>query len=174
MHNFKSIGKNCWISNVARFHNPENIEIGDNVRIDDFCILSAGEGGIKIGSNIHIACYSSLIGAGTITLEDFSQVGARTSILSSGDDFSGKYLVGPCVEEHLRNVTNAPVTLKERAVLGVGCVVLPGVTIGINARVGAMSLVKRDLPGGHLYCGVPAKAQVLPDSDYLDQMTWYK
>ena len=39
---FKSYGINVLISRYARFYRPENIVIGDHVRIDDFCILSAG------------------------------------------------------------------------------------------------------------------------------------
>ena len=56
---FKKVGKNVSISDKCSIYNAKNIEIGSNVRIDDFVILSAGEGGIKIGSHIHIACYAS-------------------------------------------------------------------------------------------------------------------
>ena len=59
---FKSIGDDVLISDKASIYNPSDIEIGSNVRVDDFCIISAGNGGIKIGSNIHIAIFSSLIG----------------------------------------------------------------------------------------------------------------
>jgi serine acetyltransferase len=37
---FKSIGENVLLSSKASIYGPENIEIGNNVRIDDFCILS--------------------------------------------------------------------------------------------------------------------------------------
>ena len=66
------------------------ISIGNNVRIDDFCVLSAGSGGIEIGNYIHIAVYMSLIGAGKITLCDFSGISSRVAIYSSNDDYSGK------------------------------------------------------------------------------------
>ena len=42
----KSYGKNVIISDKASLYNAKNISIGNNVRIDDFCILSAGDGGI--------------------------------------------------------------------------------------------------------------------------------
>ena len=64
---FKSVGKNVLISDKSTIYNAKNIEIGDNVRIDDFCVISAGEGGIKIGNNVHIAVFCSLIGNGLIT-----------------------------------------------------------------------------------------------------------
>ena len=55
----KKIGKNVLISRKASIYNPEEILIGNNVRIDDFCILS---GKIKLGSNIHISSFCALYG----------------------------------------------------------------------------------------------------------------
>ena len=63
---FASIGQNVNISARASFYNTANISIGNNVRIDDFCVLSAGAGGIFLFDYIHIAVYSSLIGAGKV------------------------------------------------------------------------------------------------------------
>ena len=57
---FKFLGKNVLISDKCSLYNTKNISIGDNTRIDDFCILSAGENGIEIGRYVHIACFSPL------------------------------------------------------------------------------------------------------------------
>ena len=51
---FKKIGSNVLISKKASLYGVSQMEIGDNVRIDDFCILS---GNIMLGSNIHISAY---------------------------------------------------------------------------------------------------------------------
>jgi UDP-3-O-[3-hydroxymyristoyl] glucosamine N-acyltransferase len=48
---FKYVGKNVKISDKASIYNCDQIEIGDNSRVDDFCIIS---GKIKIGRNVHI------------------------------------------------------------------------------------------------------------------------
>jgi galactoside O-acetyltransferase len=50
----KSCGHNVLLSKKASLYGINKIEIGNNVRIDDFCILS---GSIKLGTNIHIAAY---------------------------------------------------------------------------------------------------------------------
>ena len=47
----KSYGKNVLIGRNAILYSPESLEIGHDVRIDDFCILS---GKITLGSYIHI------------------------------------------------------------------------------------------------------------------------
>lgn len=155
--NFKSVGRNVVISSKASIYRPEMIEIGDNVRIDDFCILSAGDGGIKIGNNVHIAPYCSIIGKGRVVLEDRSQFAQRVYLMSSCDDFSGAHLVGPCVPEETRNVTHGNITVKEDCVIGCNSVVFPNVTIGPNSAVGAMSVVKKDVPPNVIVAGVPAK-----------------
>jgi len=154
---FKSVGNNVLISNKASIYGAQNIEIGSNVRIDDFCILSAGDGGIKIGNYIHIACYAHLIGAGEIIVEDHAQISGKASIYSSSDDFSGDFLIGPTVPKGLTNVKNKKVHLKKYVILGCNVVVLPGVTIEEGTAIGALSLVSKSLPGYGIYGGNPLK-----------------
>jgi galactoside O-acetyltransferase len=155
---FKSIGENVLISDKSSIYGVKNIEIGSNVRIDDFCILSAGDGGIKIGNYIHIACYAHLIGAGQIILEDHVQISGKVSIYSSSDDFSGEFLVGPTVSKEFTNVKNLPVHLKKYVVLGCNTVVFPGVTIEEGNAIGALSLVSKSIQSEYnIYAGNPLK-----------------
>jgi galactoside O-acetyltransferase len=154
---FKSIGENVLISNKSSIYGAKNIEIGSNVRIDDFCIISAGEKGIKIGNYIHIACYAHLIGSGRIIVEDHAQISGKVSIYSSSDDFSGDYLVGPTVPKEFTNVKNLTVHLKKYVILGCNTVVLPGVTIEEGTAVGALSLVSKNLPEYGIYGGNPLR-----------------
>jgi galactoside O-acetyltransferase len=51
---FASVGENVRISDRASFYGSNRIHIGNNVRIDDFCVLAAGIGGINIGNFVHI------------------------------------------------------------------------------------------------------------------------
>ena len=101
---FAYLGKGVKLSNRASFHNPGKISIGDHSRIDDFCVQSAGEGGINIERHVHIAVYCSPIGKGSITLKDFSGLSSRVSIYSSNDDYSGEYMTNPTVPERYTNV----------------------------------------------------------------------
>jgi galactoside O-acetyltransferase len=153
---FKKIGDNCSISEKASFYNKNKISIGDNVRIDDFCILSAGIGGIEIGNNIHIAAYSSLIGAGKITLQDFCNISSRVSIYSSNDDYSGQYMTNPTIPAHLTNVAHSDVTIGKHVIIGCGSVILPGVEIGEGSAIGALSLINKNCEPFMIYAGTPA------------------
>ncbi|MHC4950017.1 MAG: acyltransferase [Planctomycetota bacterium] len=153
---FKHAGKDIKISSKASIYNPADISIQNNARIDDFCILSAGEGGIEIGRYVHVACYSSLIGKGKITLKDFSGISGRVSIYSSDDDYSGLFMAHPTIPDRYRNVSVGDVTLDSHVIIGTGAVILPGVCLGMGAVIGAMSLVKESCDAFCVYAGVPA------------------
>jgi dTDP-4-amino-4,6-dideoxy-D-glucose acyltransferase len=155
---FNFLGKNVRLSRKASLFNISNISIGDHSRIDDFCVLSAGRGGIDIGNYVHISVYTSLMGQGKITLGDFSGCSSRVSVYSSNDDYSGEYLTNPTVDSEFTNVSEAPVVIGKHAIIGAGSIVLPGVTIGEGVSVGALSLINRDCDRFKIYVGVPAKA----------------
>ena len=154
---FKSIGENVLISDKASIYNPRNISLGSNIRIDDFCILSAGEKGIELGNYIHIACYVSLIGSELIKLHDFVGISSKTAVYSSSDDYSGNFLTGPTIDNMFKNVDNRPVIFHTHSLIGAGVIILPGVEIGEGTAVGAMSLVSKSLEEWSIYSGVPAK-----------------
>ena len=154
---FAKLGENVRISKKASFYGIERISIGSNVRIDDFCVLSAGKGGIEIGSFIHIAVYTSLIGGGKITLSDFCNISSRVSIYSSNDDYSGEFMSNPMVPEEYTNVTTDSVVVGKHTIIGSGTVVLPGVVLGEGVAIGALSLVNRDADPFSIIAGNPAR-----------------
>lgn len=150
---FKSVGDKVLISRFARFYGAEKMTIGNDVRIDDFCILS---GEIKLGNFIHISAYSALYGRFGIEMDDYSGLSPRCTVFSATDDFSGDWLIGPMVKQELTNVTGGRVTIGKFSQLGSGCVVLPGADIGEGVTVGAMSLVTHRLDEWGIYKGIPA------------------
>lgn len=153
----RHVGKDIRISKKASFYNPANISISDFARIDDFCILSAGNGGIEIGRYVHIGCYSSMIGQGKITLEDFSGISGRVSVYSSNDDSSGNFMCHPTIPEEYTNVQTGPVIIKKNTLVGTGSVVLPNVVIKEGVYIGALSLVSKSCEPFGIYAGIPAK-----------------
>jgi len=154
---FASVGENVQISDRASFYGTARIALGDNVRIDDFCVLSAGVGGICVGNYVHVAVYSSLIGAGKITLSDFSNISSRVAIYSSSDDYSGATMTNPTVPSEYTGVTHADVFLGKHVIVGSGSVILPGVTLEEGVAVGALSLVTKSCEAFGIYAGNPAR-----------------
>lgn len=154
---FASVGENVFISTKASFYGVSKIHICNNVRIDDFCVISAGEGGVYIGNYIHIAVYSSLIGSGRITLMDYSNISSRVSIYSSNDDYSGNYMSNPMVPAEFTNVTHDAVVVGKHVIVGSGSIVLPGVVLDEGCAIGAHSLVKYNCEKLSIYAGNPAR-----------------
>lgn len=154
---FASVGENVQISDRASFYNISKISLGSHVRIDDFCVLSAGSGSINMGNYIHIAVFSSLIGAGKITLSDFCNISSRVSIYSSNDDYSGSAMTNPTLPSQYTNVEHADVFLGKHVIVGSGSVILPGVTLQEGVAIGALSLVTEDCEAYRIYAGVPVR-----------------
>jgi galactoside O-acetyltransferase len=141
------------ISPNAKFYG--NIVFGENVRVDDFCILT---GNIVIGDNVHIACHSFFSGGDGIIIEDFAQFGPRTSLLTASDDYSGRSMVGPCIPDMYKPfLKRGKIIIKKHVLLGINTTVMPGVTIGEGCSVGAYSFVKESLLPWGMYVGIPAK-----------------
>ena len=151
---FKKLGVDVKISKNISIYSPEKMVIGDHVRIDDFCILS---GEIKLGSYIHISAYTAIYGRFGVEMEDFVTVSGRVMIYSQNDDYSGDYMTNPTVPAEFTNVTGGKVVLKKHAIIGAGSIILPNLTIGEGGCLGAMSLLKSDIPAWEVYAGTPAK-----------------
>ena len=152
---FKSIGQNVLISRKASFYGVEKIEIGDNVRIDDFCFLS---GNIKLGNYIHISVGCILCGSvNGILMEDFSGLSTRVIIHVDSDDYSGNSLTNPMIDMEFKNVKSGAVKIRKHVIIGSNSVVLPNVEIGEGSSVGAMSMVTSSIKPWTINVGIPAK-----------------
>jgi acetyltransferase-like isoleucine patch superfamily enzyme len=168
--NFKSIGRGVMISRHASIYYPENITIGDNVRIDDFCVL-VGSAGLTIGSHVHLAVYNAVhASSAPITIGDFGGYGARCLWLTATDDFTGISLHGPIVPDKYKVMTTGPIITELYTHMGTNCVVMPGVTLHEGAAVGAFSFVNRDCFSYSLYAGIPAKFRRAINRDVMPRM----
>lgn len=148
-------GSNVLISRKTSIYGVEKITIGNNVRIDDFAIVS---GKITIGNYVHIANYTALYGGDTgITLDNYSTISSRCALYAISDDYSGMHMTNPMVPHECIEYTCAEVILKQHVIVGTNCTILPGCTLGEGASVGAMSLINHNLEPWGIYCGIPCR-----------------
>ena len=154
--NFASLGENILISRLARIYGAQSISIGNNVRIDDFVILS---GKVEIGSFVHLGAFSSITGGKVgVKIGDFCGMSSQSKIFATTDDFLNGYLVGPCVPMEMRNVIEKPVLLTKHCHIGSHSLVLPGSIFELGACLGPMSLnMGRKFKEWSYYLGNPAK-----------------
>lgn len=149
----KSYGRNVKISRHACFYGAANISIGNNIRIDDFCILS---GKITLGSNIHIAAYTALYGGEDgIVIEDFANLSSRISVYSISDDYSGETMTNPTIPDEYKNITSAPVYIGKHVIVGSTSVILPGVNIAEGSSFGSFSFINHDSEPWSINAGIP-------------------
>lgn len=149
------LGKNVKISRNAIIYHPELLEIGDNVRIDDFTTIS---GKVVLGNYIHISQFCGLYG-GTqgIFIEDFTGFSSRVAVYAVSDDYSGQYMTNPTVPDRYTCDIEKSVYIKKHSIIGSGSVVLPGVTIEEGCSLVALTMCRKSTQPWGIYFGVPAK-----------------
>lgn len=124
-------------------------QCGKRVRIA-FPVCFEGKKGIQIGDDVSIAAFVHIWGHGGVTLGDRVLVATHVSITSLTHDYSSDNMrYAPIIARH--------VVIRNDAWLGSNSVVLPGVTIGTGAVVGAGAVVTKDVPDYAIVVGQPAK-----------------
>lgn len=169
---FRKYGKNVRVSNKASIYDPEQIEIGDNSRIDDFCVLS---GRIRIGRNVHIAVYCNVAG-GTegVFLDDFSGLAYGCHVFTQTDDYSGRTLTNPTVPDKFKRVTKKAVRIGQHVIVGTGSLIFPGVHLAEGCSVGAMTMVTKSTEPWSVYFGIPARRLKGRRKDLLELEKQYR
>ena len=146
---FKSLGRNIKISSNVTIIGAKKIKIGNNVRIDDYSILSVQEGFLEIGSNVHIGGQSYLGCAGGIIIKNNVNISQGVKIYSKIND----YLDG----RKFNKTIKVPVKIFNEVIIGSNSVVIGKCKINTGATVGALSFVKKDLKSWTIYAGNPVK-----------------
>ena len=163
---FKSIGKNVKISDKASIYNHDQIEIGDNSRIDDFCVIS---GKIIIGRNVHIAPFCLVAGGEKgIVFEDYSGLAYQVQVFTQSDDYSGKTMTNPTIPTFYKKEVKKEILIKKHSIVGAGSIIMPGVILEEGTSVGAMSLVRKSTDEWSIYLGNPAKKIMNRKKDLLE------
>lgn len=144
----ESIGENTKV--WAFTHIMKGVTIGSNCNIGDNCFL---ESGAVVGDNVTIK-NSNMLWEG-ITLEDGVFVGPH--VFFTNDRFPRSPRMPEAAIRYESHDWFAPTLVKYGATLGAASIILPGVTIGEFAMIGAGSIVTKDIPPHALTIGNPAR-----------------
>ena len=161
---FPKIGPDMYLTHWLLYFKPfrhlfqhyKIPHIGKTSEIRPFCTI-LGTDNVIIGERIIIPPYTLLSNLpnnnnSTITLEDDVLLGPNVAICSSTHNFTD-------YEKPIKDqgYSCEPVLLKKGCWIGINCVILPGVTIGRNAVIGANSVVTKSIPDYAIAVGSPAK-----------------
>ena len=152
---FKSLGRNVRISTKASIYNPEAISIGDNSRIDDFCVVS---GQVTLGRNVQVSIFCNIAGGKPgVTLEDFATLAAGCHVFAQSDDYSGRTMTNPTIPRRYKKEIMEPVSIGRHVILGTQSVVFPGVSVAEGCATGAHTVVNHSTEPWGIYVGSPAR-----------------
>lgn len=153
---FRSLAKvvGCGLKvqkNVSLLH-PETFEIGDGVFLGEQTFIQGRyDGRCVIGNNVWIGP-QSYFDARDLIIEDYVGWGPGAKVL--GSEHTGRPGGIPVIQTDLKI---APVRIRAWADIGMNAVILPGVTVGRSAIVGAGAVVTQDVPDFATVAGVPAQ-----------------
>ena len=169
-------GRNVIFGQNVVLRHPHKIRIGDNVVIDDNCLVDAkgdGNRGITIGSAVFVGRNTILsCKGGDIEIAAGANIGFNCEIFSASRVTIGRdtllaaycYVIGgdhdfsdPAAAVLAQGRRSAGVAIGDGAWLGAGAKILDGVTIGDRAVVGAGAVVREAVPAGAIAVGIPAR-----------------
>lgn len=153
----RCVGAGTVVGEGTVMTNASNVSIGKNCLIQDRVYLRAGmTGSIRIGDAAALNSFVQMYGHGGIDIGADTQVGPNSVITTTGHDYLSTDL--------LQNF--AGIKIGKRVWIGANCTILPGVTIGDQAVIGAGAVVSRDIPARCVALGVPARvARYFDDKD---------
>lgn len=147
------LGPDCVLEAGVLIFHPENVELGANVYVGHQTILKGYyKNKLIIGDETWIGQQCFFHAAGGIRIGSRVGIGPGVKILTSSHTEGGR-------EQAIYNapVEFKPVVIEDDADVGVGAILLPGVTVGQGAQVGAGAVVTADVPAYHVVAGNPAR-----------------
>jgi acetyltransferase-like isoleucine patch superfamily enzyme len=146
-------GQNIIIEPGVLIFHPENIILGTNIYIGHYTILKAYyQNELIIGDNTWIGQGCFFHSAGGLRIGNSVGIGPHVKIITSLHEEEG---IG--VPILFSRIAIAPVVIEDDCDIGIGAIIMPGVTIRRGSQVGAGSVVTSDFEPYSVVAGVPAR-----------------
>lgn len=152
----RTCGNDVRIYPMAKIAFPHVVDLGDHCRIRDFAFIFAGEG-VKIGQYTDIQPHVVIWGGGETIIGDRVSVGPGTVFLSAVYSHADGLKMVDGLEEGSTKALYGKLTIENDVYIGANCTLMPEITIGEGAVIGASSFVNKNVEPWAIYAGSPAK-----------------
>lgn len=143
----RCVGKGTAVEPGTKMINSANVHIGKNCLLKEGIYLRAGhEGQIVIHDRAALNAFCRIFGHGSVEIGADTQLGPGTLITTTDHNYQGQL-----------EVNYKPIKIGDRVWIGANVTILPGVTIGDRAVIGAGAVVNKDIPSYTIAVGVPAR-----------------
>lgn len=143
----RCVGKGTTVEPGTKIINSANVQIGRDCLLKEAIYIRAGtEGRVIIRDRAAINSFCKIYGHGSVEIGEDTQIGPGTLITTTDHDYY----------DHLRT-RYKPVVIGKEVWIGANVTILPGVTIGDYAVIGAGAVVTKNIPVKSVAVGVPAR-----------------
>jgi acetyltransferase-like isoleucine patch superfamily enzyme len=161
------VGDNVFIDRTVRIFYPHKVSIESNTRIDCQSVISCN-GDVYIGPYSHFSIGTKIMGGGSFRSAAYVGVSSNVTFMTSSENYAGDAMSTCMVPQEFRKNLIGNISLEEHVVCGPNSVVLPNVTIGQGAAVGALSLISHSVPPFIIVSGNPARKVGIRKNDILE------
>ena len=163
-YEFRSCGEACHFGKFQQLRGGKYVEIADHVTMGNGVVLEVFDEyqtqhftpNLRIGSYVNIGDHSHLSCINGITIKDNVRMGRKVFITDNAHGVSEGSLLD--MRPNIRPLASkGPIVIEENVWIGEMVCILPGVTIGRGAIIGANAVVTHDVPAYSLVAGNPAR-----------------
>ncbi|NLV17261.1 MAG: acyltransferase [Syntrophomonadaceae bacterium] len=158
--NVKRLLKNCGegirLMPLAKIAKPEVVELDDYCRLRDFVFIWGGQG-VKIGKYTDIQPHVVVWGGGKLTVGDRVSIGPGSVLLTAVYSHAEGLKMVDGLGEGTTKALYGQLVIENDVYIGANCTLMPDITIGEGAVIGAGSFINKDAEPWGIYAGSPAK-----------------
>jgi acetyltransferase-like isoleucine patch superfamily enzyme len=152
----KKCGVGVKINPLSKICKPEVIELDDYCRICDFVFIWGGLG-VRIGKYTDIQPHVAIWGGGEIVIGDYVSVAVGAALLTAVYSHKEGLRMVDGLLEGATHALYGKLVIKNDVYIGANCTLMPNITIGEGAIIGAGSFVNRDIEPWSINVGSPAR-----------------
>lgn len=152
----KKVGEGVRLQPLAKIANAHVVELDDFVRVRDFVFIWGGQG-VKIGKHCDIQPHVVVWGGGSLEIGDRVSVGPGTVLLTAVYSHAEGMKMVDGLGEGTSKALYGKLAIGSDVYIGANCTLMPDITVGEGAILGAGSFVNKDCEPWGIYVGSPAK-----------------